>query len=122
MQSRNHGSRRKKIDKRNCKVLGPQAAKSCNLKSRKAPKQTHLQSLSRCSRPTTESARHRECDCAGYVPDNGRPAPVNSTIGRVLRKKSSQPCPSWRHPAAVSTERGGPDAGSAVKGHQFITR
>ena len=31
--------------------------------------------------------QHHECDCAGYVPATGRSAPVNSTIGRALRKK-----------------------------------
>ena len=31
--------------------------------------------------------RHRECGCTGYVPDTGKPAPVNATIGRALRKQ-----------------------------------
>ena len=38
MQPQNHGPQRKGIQKRNCKVRGPQAAKSCNLKCRRSRK------------------------------------------------------------------------------------
>jgi hypothetical protein len=38
MQSRNHGSRRKKIEKRNCKLPPPQGAKPGNLNPACSPK------------------------------------------------------------------------------------